>query len=449
MRDVHDPVLVDAGRGLLNRRIFGDRDIYAQELEQVFGRCWLFTAHESQISKPNDFTAAYMGEDPVLVTRDSRGKVHTFLNMCRHRGNRICRADSGNAPSFMCTYHGWTFATDGKLVGVPGYKEAYFEELDRSQWGLVEAPVQTYKGLVFANWDTKAPSLIDYLGDAAWYLDMVVDRREGGSELLDGVHKWAFPCNWKFGADNFGGDNYHVPISHGSVGLSGVNGQAQRRMPAPSQPQGAPQRPPMNGDPNRANVSPGNGHGIIGGYMGTTPNMMGLSSTGNGQYYIDHLKELEQRLGPVRGRQAAMGIATVFPNFMWFGSSGCMLRVWNPRGPLSTEMWSWCIVDKLAPNDAREDIRKYLTLCFSPSGTFEQDDGDNLAQSTKSATGTIGKRYAVNIQQGLGHERMSEVIPGVLSGTVSETNARSFYGRWDEMMNAPSWDKISISPRTK
>ena len=51
----------------------------------------------------------------------------------------------------MCTYHGWTFATDGKLVGVPGYKEAYFEELDRSQWSLVEvAQINSYKGLVFA-----------------------------------------------------------------------------------------------------------------------------------------------------------------------------------------------------------------------------------------------------------------------------------------------------------
>ena len=133
MQKLHGTSLVQANRGLLSRKIFADQDLYQQELEQIFGRCWLFVAHESQIAKHNDFIASYMGEDPVLVTRDSKGKLHTFLNMCRHRGNRICRADAGNAPSFMCTYHGWTFATDGKLLGVPGYKEAYFEELDRSQ----------------------------------------------------------------------------------------------------------------------------------------------------------------------------------------------------------------------------------------------------------------------------------------------------------------------------
>src|SRR5687768_8731950 len=166
--------LIDS-KGLVNRGIFTDADIYQQELEQVFGRCWLFLGHETQVAKPNDFIAAYMGEDPVLLTRDGKGKLHAFLNMCRHRGNRICRADAGNAPSFMCTYHGWTFATDGKLVGVPGFKEAYFEELDRSQWGLVEtAQIASYKGLIFATWDKQAPSLGDYLGDMAWYMDMIL-----------------------------------------------------------------------------------------------------------------------------------------------------------------------------------------------------------------------------------------------------------------------------------
>ena len=127
--------IVDVDKGLVDRSIFVDQEIYQQELEQVFGRSWMFVGHESQVPNPNDFVANYIAEDPVLVTRDSRGKLHCFLNMCRHRGNRICRSDQGNSQSFMCTYHGWTFATDGKLVGVPGYKEAYFEELDRSQWG--------------------------------------------------------------------------------------------------------------------------------------------------------------------------------------------------------------------------------------------------------------------------------------------------------------------------
>lgn len=60
------PSLANSEKGLLDRNIFVDRDIYQQELEQVFGRCWLFVGHESQVKNNNDFIANYMGEDPIL-----------------------------------------------------------------------------------------------------------------------------------------------------------------------------------------------------------------------------------------------------------------------------------------------------------------------------------------------------------------------------------------------
>src|SRR5574341_938144 len=98
-----------------------------------------------QISR--DFFVSCMGDESVILCRDREEQIHVFLNSCRHRGMKVCRYDEGNTPVFTCPYHGWSYATDGKLVGVPFFRECYREQLDKSRWGLVEgAQLCNYKG---------------------------------------------------------------------------------------------------------------------------------------------------------------------------------------------------------------------------------------------------------------------------------------------------------------
>jgi 3-phenylpropionate/trans-cinnamate dioxygenase alpha subunit len=125
----------------------------------------------------------------VLVIRQKDGSVKALLNSCSHRGMKVCRADLGNAKSFTCTYHGWTYDSSGALVGVP-YEEHY-KNLDKKRWGLHSvAKIDSYKGLIFGTFDADAESLGDYLGEMKWYLDLILDRREGGMEMVGGVQKW-------------------------------------------------------------------------------------------------------------------------------------------------------------------------------------------------------------------------------------------------------------------
>src|SRR2546423_6561604 len=157
--------LVDASNGTIHNAIFSHPDIYQQELEQVFARMWLFVGHESQIPNPGDFVRSRMGEEQVIVTRGRDNKIYVLLNSCPHRGNMVCRYDEGHGLAFQCSFHGWTFASDGTLINLPpGTEEAYAPDLRKEEWGMLRARVEVFHGTIWANWDPDAPTFQGYLG---------------------------------------------------------------------------------------------------------------------------------------------------------------------------------------------------------------------------------------------------------------------------------------------
>lgn len=423
--------LVDLEGGTIDPRMFQDQALYDLEMERVFGRSWLLLGHESHIPKAGDYLATYMGDDPVVMVRQKDGSVRAFLNQCRHRGMRICRADAGNARAFTCSYHGWAYDIAGKLVNVPYEKEAY-GQIDKGKLGAKQVTqVVSYKGFVFGNWDPEAPPLEAYLGEAAYYMDIMLDRCHGGSQALGGIQKWVIPSNWKFAAEQFCSDMYHVPSTH----LSGFIGLA----PEGVRPEDISVEP--NGRQFRAEWG---GHGA-GFFLGDNSWQMMANSAGPpvaDYWFVDSGDVAEQRLGEARSRKIGGTHMTVFPNLSFLIGLNTV-RMWFPRGPHEMEVWAFTLVDADASDEIKEVLRKRVSQAFGAAGVFEQDDGENWFEVQSVLKGHQARKQRFNVAMGLGQaaETQSE-FPGQINPVFSEAAARGFYAHWARMMTEPSWSTL-------
>ncbi len=200
--------------------LYTSSDIFAEELEKIWYRTWVFVGHESEVAHPNDYVRKKLGTQDVIMTRDRDGELHLLLNRCAHRGSQVCDDAKGNSSTFRCPYHGWTFRNTGDLVGFPFFKGYGERKLDMPM-GRVPR-VDTYGGFVFGSFATDGPSLVEHLGAAAGEIDRLTRLSpEGKVELTAGWLQHKTRANWKLVAENET-DGYHPQFVHGSIfGVTG------------------------------------------------------------------------------------------------------------------------------------------------------------------------------------------------------------------------------------
>src|SRR4051812_28764438 len=178
-------VLADVRRGMIPAFVYSDAEIFELERRRVFGRAWMFLAHESEIPEPGDYVVRRIVDDSFIVVRDEGGRIRVLFNMCVHRGMQVCRSELGNASHFRCPYHAWTYKNTGELTGVPFHEDAYGGEagLRREGVGLLPAPrVDTHAGLIFAPPGPRAPHPARDLRGFRFYLGFYLRHRGAGAE---------------------------------------------------------------------------------------------------------------------------------------------------------------------------------------------------------------------------------------------------------------------------
>ena len=189
--------------------IYASPEIFALEKERIFMKEWLCVGREEEIAKPGDYmTHSVMGE-PIVIARNTDGRVNAFYNQCQHRGVEVAEG-AGNTRRFMCPYHAWTYDLTGQLVGAQYMEESTGFDLKNCR--LKPVKCETWSGWIYINFDQDAGPLsevTDFLSEAFGELR----QQDCG---LAYKFELRLNCNWKLVYENQL-DNYHVGVLHAAT----------------------------------------------------------------------------------------------------------------------------------------------------------------------------------------------------------------------------------------
>jgi p-cumate 2,3-dioxygenase alpha subunit len=409
----------------VNRQAFTDPDILALEHERVFERTWLYAGHTSEVPEPGDFRSRNVAGRPIILVRGTDGIVRVLLNTCTHRGAQVCREACGNARSFQCFYHAWTFNNQGALIGVPGdeaYSEVFHQE--RKSLGLASpARVDIYRDFVFISFDSHVEDLLDYLAGARDYLDLICDQSEVGMEVVHGTQAYSMRANWKLLVEN-SMDGYHARTTHLryfdyliSTGVDPARVSGRR------------------GGRGRAL---GNGHAVI-----ESEPLWGRPiarwSPAFGEAKRAELEAIQRQFEDRFGAEWAYRITQtsrnllIFPNLIINDIMAITIRTFFPVSPDYLEIHAWA----LAPSDESEEDRamrldNFLTF-LGPGGYATPDDVEALESCQ---LGFRNREVMWNdLSRGM---RKSE--PEI----TDELQMRAFWRQWHTLMQAPRGSATAV-----
>jgi phenylpropionate dioxygenase-like ring-hydroxylating dioxygenase large terminal subunit len=189
--------------------IYRDAEFFEREKQAIFRNSWQLVSHVNDIPQPGDFHTFELLGESVVVLRAGDGAVRAFHNVCRHRAARLLDGPRGHCGArITCPYHAWTYALDGRLVGVPN-RDA-FKGLDTARHGLAALEHEVFLGFIFVRFAPGLPSVRDM---AAPYAHELAPYRMEELVPFGRVTLRSRAVNWKNIADNFS-DGMHINVAH-------------------------------------------------------------------------------------------------------------------------------------------------------------------------------------------------------------------------------------------
>jgi glycine betaine catabolism A len=199
----------------LSGRNYTEQAAFDAECDRIFERMWVCVAHVSDFGERGAFRTVQVGRESILLVRNKRGGIRGFYNVCRHRGARVCTAESGVSPrSLQCSYHAWTYDLDGRLMAAPNL--ARMPDIDRDEYGLRAVHVREWLGYVWV-------SLADHPDSFEHTVEQEILDRLGAMSNLDAYDIGALQvgrritydvrANWKLIIENFM-ECYHCATIH-------------------------------------------------------------------------------------------------------------------------------------------------------------------------------------------------------------------------------------------
>lgn len=395
------------------RRAFTEPGILARERERVFGRCWLYVGHASEIAQPGDFLTRQVGGRELIFSRGRDGVVRSFFNTCPHRGAMVCRERAGNAAMFRCFYHSWAFNLEGRLVNRPG-DEAYAQGTRREGLhDLVSVPrLAEYRGLYFVHFQADGEDLVNYLAGATEFIDLVMDQGEAGMEIVGGTQEYGFDANWKLLCEN-SIDGYHGLATHSSYFdyLKSKPGDLVDIV--------------LNGEA----FDLGNGHAVVQ-YTAPWGRPIAQAVPAWGDDAAREVAAIKARLVERFGAARAERIAgtnrnmLIFPNLVINDIMAITLRTFYPHSPDKQQVNAWT----LAPADespAMRERRLFNFLEFLGPGGFATPDDCEALSLCQRGYGSLGAGGWNDISKGYDNPR-----PRV----DDEAQIRVFWREWQRRL---------------